>query len=136
MTKEAGLCVQAFMIIGTPDETEETLEKTFEFIQELDPDFFDFNITYPMPGTELYQTGLEEGLFREEVLPHGSYADGIISSRALSNERLTEWRKDSLLKLSLRPKYIARTLWRARSPNRIAHYVRAGLFRLKSLTAN
>jgi radical SAM superfamily enzyme YgiQ (UPF0313 family) len=124
--RAAGLRTQAFMIIGTPDESEETLAKTLDFIQELDPDFFDFNIAYPLPGTELYE---------EEILAHGSYAKAAIRSRHLSNEALTEWRRRALMKMYLRPKYIARTLWRARSPNKIAHYVKAGTGRLRSLMA-
>lgn len=135
MTKAAGLCAHAFTIIGTPNENHRTLEATWRLMRELDPDFFDFNIAYPLPGTELYAVGRRLSLFNEEMLPHGSYAKAAIRTRFLSNAELTEWRRRALLRMYLRPRYILRTLWRARSPNRIAHYVKAGAFRLRSLLA-
>ncbi|NUP90561.1 MAG: radical SAM protein [Candidatus Sumerlaeia bacterium] len=135
ITREAGLCVHAFTIIGTPNESRETLAKTYAFLRELNPDFFDFNVAYPLPGTELYATGKSESLFNEEILPHGSYAKAAVRTKFLSNAELSEWRRRALLRMYLRPSYIARTLWRARSPNRIAHYMRAGWSRLLSLRA-
>jgi radical SAM superfamily enzyme YgiQ (UPF0313 family) len=133
VTKAAGLCAHVFMIVGTPEESHKTLEATEAFLRDLDPEFFDLNIAYPLPGTELYGKGQRTGLFDERRLSYGSYASAAIRSRYLSSKELTEWRRKTLLRLSLRPRYILRTLWRARSPNRIRHYVSAGWARLRSL---
>ena len=89
----------AGFVIGTPGESRETLEATRRFARALDPDFFDFNIAYPLPGTELHEVGRRESLFTEEILPHGSYARAAIRSRHLSNEELTEWRRRTLLRM-------------------------------------
>jgi hypothetical protein len=56
-----------------------------------------------------------------------------LDTRHLSNEELTEWRRKALMRLYLRPSHIAKTLWRARSPKKVAHYLKAGAFRLRSL---
>ncbi|HBF35368.1 TPA: hypothetical protein DDW35_12475 [Candidatus Sumerlaeota bacterium] len=132
--KAAGLAVHTFFIIGLPWETEATLEKTYQFIKKLNPDFFDINIAFPLPGTELYDIATTEGLITSPE-GEGSYAVSAVRSRALSAERLTEWRKKTLLRLYARPGYVARTLWRALKSGTLKHYVRAAMTRAKGLLA-
>jgi len=132
--KKAGLLTHAFYIIGLPWETWETLSKTLRFARELDTDFFDFNIAYPLPGTEFYEIAERENLFEGGDLSDGSYARAAVRSYALSSEELTKWRKKALLSLYLRPKYIVRTLGRVIAKPRILwNYLREGMRRLFSL---
>lgn len=129
-----GLRVHAFFVIGTPLETRETLDETFRFAKRLDPDFFDFNIAYPLPGTELFEIVKREGLFEKEPSQAG-YGSAAVRTHELSSADLTQWRRRALLAMYLRPKYIARTLIRAGSPRVTMNYVKAGLKRFKQLTA-
>ncbi len=133
--KRNGLRVHAFMVIGLPWETEETLETTYRFLQELDPDFFDFNLATPLPGTELHEIALREGLFEESYDPaRAGYATGGIRTLSgMGSEQLAKWRRDRLLKMYLRPRYIARMLARAGSPRNTLQYVKAGTKRLRQL---
>jgi len=130
--KRHGLRTHAFFVIGTPWETRSTLEETYRFARRLDPDFFDFNIAYPLPGTELYDLTLREGLF-ENAPDRGGYASAAVRTFALSSRELTEWRRKALLAMYLRPRYVARTLLRAGSPRVALHYVKSGLRRLRQL---
>jgi radical SAM superfamily enzyme YgiQ (UPF0313 family) len=61
--KKAGLRTHSFYIIGLPWETKETLSLTLKFARELDTDFFDFNIAYPLLGTEYYELAKKEKSF-------------------------------------------------------------------------
>jgi len=132
--KEAGLLTHAFYIIGLPWETRETLDMTLKFARELNTDFFDFNIAYPLPGTELYDIAFREGLFDPSTLEKGSYGQAAMRSFTLSSEELTRWRKKALLSLYLRPGYILKTLGRTISRPRVfKNYLREGLRRFKSL---
>lgn len=133
LTREAGIATHAFFIAGMPNESRQTLARTLALARELDPDFFDFNIAYPLPGTEFYEQARSAGLFNEETLPYGSYGQAAIRTRFLSNEDLTRWRRRALLGMYLRPRYILRTLYQARSPNRIYHYLRAAFLRMRTL---
>lgn len=130
--KRHGLRVHTFFVIGTPLETHETLRQTLAFVKDLDPDFFDFNISYPLPGTELYEIATREGLFERHPTKTG-YADAAVRSYELSSEELTRWRKKALLSLYLRPKYIARTLYQAGSPRLALNYLKAGGRRFRQL---
>jgi radical SAM superfamily enzyme YgiQ (UPF0313 family) len=95
--KRNGLRVHTFFVIGLPWETDETLQRSFEFMQELDPDFFDFNVATPLPGTELHNIALRENLFEADYDPaRTGYASG--STRTLgglSSAYLTDWRRQS-----------------------------------------
>ena len=134
IAKIAGLFTHAFYVIGLPWETRETLEATLRFAQELDTEFFDFNIAYPLPGTELYEIALRDGLLERSSLADGSYAFAAMRSYNLSSDELTRWRKKALLSLYLRPRYILRTLSRvAGKPRILRNYLREGIRRLRYL---
>ncbi len=133
--KRNGLRVHTFFVIGLPWETEETLESTYRFVQELDPDFFDFNIATPLPGTELHDIAVCENLFIEDYDPsRAGYASGAIRTfSGLDHAFLEKWRRERLLRMYLRPRYIARMLTRAGSPRNTWNYARAGAKRLGQL---
>jgi radical SAM superfamily enzyme YgiQ (UPF0313 family) len=50
----------AFFMIGFPWETKQDIERTMEFMKELDPDTASFFNVIPYPGTELYDMYKEE----------------------------------------------------------------------------
>lgn len=133
--KRNGLRVHTFFVIGLPWETEETLENTWRFIQELDPDFFDFNIATPLPGTELHEVAVRENLFEQDYDPaRTGYASGAIRTfSGLDSEFFEKWRRERLLRMYLRPRYITRMLGRAGSPRNTLMYARAGAKRLRQL---
>ncbi|MDK2972578.1 MAG: anaerobic magnesium-protoporphyrin monomethyl ester cyclase [Candidatus Sumerlaeota bacterium] len=135
--KRNGLRVHCFMVIGLPWETEETLNTTFRFLKELDPDFFDFNLATPLPGTELHQIALKEGLFEADYdAARAGYATGGMRTLSgMSSADLVRWRQRHLLKLYLRPGYITRMLTRAGGARNTMHYFKAGTKRLWQLTA-
>jgi len=131
-----GLRTHAFYVIGLPWESAATIEETYRLARELDTDFFDFNIAYPLPGTEFYEIAHAEGLLDEAECADAGYAKAAVRTFHLSREDLNRWRRRALLKMSLRPAYIARTLIRAGSPRRAARYVRAAIRRLRNILSS
>ncbi len=131
VAKEAGLRTHSFYVIGLPWETKETLEATLRFARKLDTDFFDFNIAYPLPGTEFYEIAKRDGLFESEALSGGSYAQAAVRTYSLSSHYLTRWRKKALLSLYIRPHYVVRTLSRVvTKPRILKNYLIAGFRRI------
>jgi radical SAM superfamily enzyme YgiQ (UPF0313 family) len=122
ITQEAGIRAHAFFVIGFPWETEEDIRETIAFARNLDPDFFDFNIVYPLPGTEIHRTVSEEGLFDETRVEDGGYGSAAVRTRHVSARRLEELRRRALWSLYLRPRYVFRTLVRAGSIGGAARY--------------
>ena len=61
LTKEAGINLGTFFMIGHPGETKETLEETFNFAFKLRGDVVTFTLTDAIPGTALYDMAIAEG---------------------------------------------------------------------------
>lgn len=62
MTKEAGISSKASFILGLPWDTRETVQETIDFTNEIDPDFVDFYLATPFPGTKLWQIVEDKGV--------------------------------------------------------------------------
>jgi len=55
ITKEVGIETIAFMIIGLPGDTRETMQDTINFAIELDPLIANFSMMTPYPGTKVWE---------------------------------------------------------------------------------
>ena len=62
-TKEAGIEVQAYLMIGSPDESKKQMLQTINCANKSGADFAYYSITCPMPGTTMYKWGLNEGRY-------------------------------------------------------------------------
>lgn len=65
----------AYFMFGLPTETQEDIEKTFELIDEIDPPFVTMARYTPVPGTEIYQTLVNEGTIRENEVDWGQWGN-------------------------------------------------------------
>jgi radical SAM superfamily enzyme YgiQ (UPF0313 family) len=65
-TKDVGIECQAYLMIGSPDETCEQMKETISITNnKAKPDFAYYSITSPMPGTAMYERGLKEGRYTD-----------------------------------------------------------------------
>ena len=55
-------------MIGLPIETQETIEETIRFAQEIDPFSIQVSIAAPYPGTELYRQATDNGWLDSNAL--------------------------------------------------------------------
>lgn len=131
-----GLQVHGFFVIGMPWETSETLEQTYEFVKSLDTDYFDFNIAYPLPGTEYHDIVIKDKLFETTDPLAGGYAQAAVRTYQLSSRQLTEWRKTALLKMYRRPGWIFRVVKNAAAAGNTMYYAKEAWFRLNRLIRN
>lgn len=70
--RKLGIKVHGTFIIGLPVETQETIEETIRFAQELDPHTIQVSIAAPYPGTELYEQAIANNWLANDVLVAGS----------------------------------------------------------------
>lgn len=95
--REEGIDLNAFFIVGFPEEKLANIKNTFKYAHSLNLDrvlVFFFN---PLPGTSLYQECLERGLIRDEYQTEGNinYSTCIISGQDWTPELLEKimWRE-------------------------------------------
>ncbi|MBI4639152.1 MAG: radical SAM protein [Candidatus Tectomicrobia bacterium] len=59
--------VLAYFMLGLPGETREDFERSLQFAMELEPDYVNFSLTIPYPGTELYKLAMENGVIDHDI---------------------------------------------------------------------
>lgn len=116
-----------FFVIGLPWETKKDVEETINFAKKLRGDFAEFNMAFPYPGTEFYQMGIEQGLFKEEdIYAGGNQHKSGLRTLYLSNEELDSLRTKGEKSLLLSPSYILNTISQIRSPKVFFNYMKYG----------
>ena len=124
------------LIVGLPGETKATIRKTWRFVKRVKPDYLQFSLATPYPGTDLYQEAAQKGWIEAKSW-HEFNADSQAAMRteALSREQLEQWvRKLNLLRFVLQfrqnplncLRVYARKAWQ--SPMKIRNVIR-NLFR-------
>ena len=60
-SKKTGIETRASFMLALPGETPALGKRTIDFAIEIEPDYAQFSLTTPMPGTDLYDTCLKTG---------------------------------------------------------------------------
>jgi radical SAM superfamily enzyme YgiQ (UPF0313 family) len=66
LCREAGLDIYAMLLIGSPGETEETINESIELVREIDPFYAQFSFVVPAPNTPAFRYYKEKGLLLSE----------------------------------------------------------------------
>jgi radical SAM superfamily enzyme YgiQ (UPF0313 family) len=90
--KRAGLKILGDFIFGLPEETEDTIQQTIQFIKEIKPDMLQIAVATPIPGTEFYQWISENGFLVEsdssKTIDEHGFQRCVISYPDLSSDDL------------------------------------------------
>jgi len=95
LLKDAGIQTSADFIIGSPDETEEEIMATYNFIKKSRLDFVTINVFSPLPGTPVWDTVAQKNLVspdmdwrRLDFKFNSDEGSAIVLSEKLSYEQL------------------------------------------------
>ncbi len=119
-SREVGLQVVGYFMLGSPGETPQTIQQTIDFAKKLKVDFAQFSVTTPFPGTELYDIYMRD---KKESIPWEKFvyagtnnpASPVFESEKLSREDLKAWTSRAYREFYLRPSYIWQRLRRCTS---------------------
>jgi len=113
MSRENGLEVVGFFMLGLPGETKETMQKTIDFARELDLDFAKASITIPFPATpyfeELDNNGKIKAVKRSKFNTH-FIPGGLYDHPTLSWGTVEAYYRRFYRKFYLRPTFVLRRL--------------------------
>ena len=132
LTKEAGMEVLTYFIIGQQTETASDIQDSMALAKELKPNYAHFTIFCPYPGTEIYANGLETGIIKEDVWlnfarnPEPGFILPVWEEN-FSRQELREMLVKCYRTFYLRPAYIAKNLVRIRNAGEFKRKIRAGL---------
>lgn len=65
--RQEGIRTLADFMVGNLSETEEDLQMTIDFARRLRPDYVQFSICSPYPGTPLYELAMDKGLVDGDI---------------------------------------------------------------------
>jgi len=112
--KEAGLGTLCSFIIGIPGETKKAIERTIEFAKKLSPNFAQFTICTPFPGTRLFEMAKEKNLLLTKDWSKFTTLEPVMRVPGLSAELLKDLMKKAYIKFYLRPSFVMREIFRGR----------------------
>ena len=136
MTKEAGIDILAYFMIGSPTETRDEILNTIKYAKKLKPDYCHFSITTPFPATPLYAMGLEQGIFKKDYWkefasnPTKDFAPELWEEN-LNREELVELLEYAYKSFYTRPGYVFKKVLKVRSFDEFKRKAKAGLRLLK-----
>ncbi len=138
-TREAGILSMAYFILGLPGETPETIEQSIIFACDLDPDYVNFHIATPFPGTELYDIAKEKGwLVTTDWSEYEEEGSAVLRTEALTARDLVCAQKRAMRRFYMRPGRILKEIRSVKSFTQFKARLKAGfsLFRLLSRKKN
>jgi len=127
-TKEAGIEIMAYFMLGYLGETPKTMRKTIVFAKELNPDGAIFSITTPLPNTRLFEEAVKMGLVDSRYWINFSLCKETSRINYLVKDA-EKWAKRALWSFYFRPSYILRRIRKIKSWDALKkHYVGALAF--------
>ncbi|MFC1849293.1 B12-binding domain-containing radical SAM protein [candidate division CSSED10-310 bacterium] len=108
MFRKENIIVSGFFMLGLPDDTRQTMQKTIDFAIKVNPHVANFSITVPLPGTELFDVIKKRGRFVksvEEGISRGffSISNGYFEIGELKKEDVFFYQRQAYRKFYIRP---------------------------------
>lgn len=130
--RELGILTMAFFMIGNLGETRQDIEKTIDFSIKLDPDFAQFTVTTPFPGTQIFNLIKKKGGMK--IIDWDKYYmfghKGYFDYDELKAEEVTKLVGQAYRKFYLRPKTIFRLMKRKQTWLNLPNIVVGGAYYL------
>lgn len=89
--KKYGITVNLFTMSFLPGESKKTLEETMQFIKENQPDAISIAIATPIPGTKLWQEGIDTGILKNGDWEECLQKSGLIGVSEFTAEEIREY---------------------------------------------
>ncbi len=121
-TKDAGIEIRGSFMIALPGETPELAEQTIKFAIELDPDYAQFSITTPYPGTVLYDEAPKYGALDANLSKYTGWEAVFVPYGYKNKEEIYKMAKHAFRAFYFRPKYVLGRIKKIRSFEDIHRY--------------
>ena len=112
LTKKTGIITICSFIIGAPIETREDMKATLKLALTLDPDYAQFSVLTPYPGTEIYEEARTRDLLLTEDYDQFTAGKPVLKNFYLSADEISKFLKYCYLRFYIRPKFIWREIKR------------------------
>jgi anaerobic magnesium-protoporphyrin IX monomethyl ester cyclase len=130
--KEVGMEMVGYFMMGSPEETRETIQKTLDLALKINPDFAVFSKTIIIPGSELFDWAVENNKIRRDYWQRflkGEEANGApaISTKELPEEEVSKLVAMANKKFYARLGYMLKRLFGIRSLTQFIRQFQMGM---------
>lgn len=132
-TKKAGIKTHATVMFGLPGESKETIKETIDFVLKIDPDYAQFPVAVPYPGTEFYNLAKTKGWLKSDNWEDYHSERAIVEYPGLSRQEIEAASKLAYKKFYLRPSYVIKKMIQAGSVGEWTQLFKSGITLLKNL---
>lgn len=117
LVKKCGIAIRGSFMIGLPGETPEKARETIQFAIDVDPDYAQFTITTPYPGTELWKTAEQFGSLdrNQNFTKWNEWQPVFIPSGYKDAQELLDMHKEAFRRFYTRPSYMLKRALQIRS---------------------
>lgn len=126
LSSKIGIQNHATAMIGLPGETKQTIENTLQFLFKLNPEYVQFSVATPFPGTEFF-----DYVKRMGYLKYNSWSDfqgtnkSVISYPGLSGKEIVEAMKYAYRVYYTRPSYLFKQMkWALTDKDEFFHKIK------------
>lgn len=133
MTKEAGMSIRAYFMMGLPTETLHEMEATVRFAMELDVEVASFALFLPLPGTTEYRRSMQSGNFPDpeyflhRIVPEFNFMDEpLYVPEGITAKRLMAAHRNAYTRYYFRPRVLLRRLLGIRSLGDVWNLLKGG----------
>ena len=134
LTKEIGINIRGYFMIGLPYETLDDIEKTIQFAIELNIEVASFSLFVPLPGTLDYKRALKTGTFPDPeyylhgIYPEFNFPDSLLYvPEGITDEELFAIHKKAYNRYYFRPKFLLKSILSIRSFSDIKRFLKGGI---------
>jgi len=123
-----GLRTVGTFVVGLPEETEGSLERTLELALQLDLDFMSLNVAVPRFGTPFRADAIAAGLIEGDALVMDqSGATVTLPTRSLTRAEIDRIKRRMIRRFYLRPRWLWRRVRDVSGPRELFAQAREGL---------
>ncbi|WP_456469206.1 B12-binding domain-containing radical SAM protein [Archaeoglobus sp.] len=112
LTKKYDIMVICSFIIGAPMEKKEDMKATLKFALKLNPDYAQFSILTPYPGTEIYEEAEKKGWILNRNFDDYTAGKPVLKNFFMSPQEILRFLRYCYLRFYLRPRFILKEMRR------------------------
>jgi len=122
--REVGIEARGSFMLALPGETPEMALETIKFAIELNPDYAQFCITTPYPGTKLYNEASSYGKLYHNYSKYSLWHPVFVPHGYKDEKQISDMENYAMRKFYFRPKYIYGRLKKIRSIEDVKRYIK------------
>jgi radical SAM superfamily enzyme YgiQ (UPF0313 family) len=115
MIQKIRIEIRGSFMLGLPGETPELARQTIKFATELNPDYAQFSITTPYPGTQIWQNVEKWGALDRNFRNYHGWMPVFVPYGYKSREELEAMQKEAFRRFYLRPQFVIKKIFKVRS---------------------